>query len=129
MEPLRIPSLAFLIGLAWATLLTSPTLHSQSISDIADLLDRDEEDPIPEDDLILLDDVLLNGKGLSQLNLLNLPRASNFSQEDVNLLATYSTFKLPAEILDDKDISPKLSSILQLIHSSGIDFVRSVHLE
>jgi hypothetical protein len=121
--------LAFLIGLAWATLLTSPTLHSQSISDIADLFDRDEEDPIPEDDLILLDDVLLNGKGLSQLNLLNLSRASIFSQEDVNLLATYSTFKLPAEILDDKDISPNLSSILQLIHSSGIDFIRSVHLE
>ncbi len=129
MEPLRTLRLAFLIGLAWVTLLTSPALQSQSISDIANVFDRDEEDPIPEEDLLILDDALLNGKGLSQLNLLNLSRASIFSQEDVSLLAIYSTFNNPVEILNNKDISPDLTSILKLINASEIDFVRSMHLE
>ena len=114
MEPLRIPSLAFLIGLAWATLLTSPALHSQTISDIASEFDRDEENPIPEEDLIILNDALLNGNGLNKLNLLILSRASIFSQEDVDLLSTYSTFKHPAEILNDKDLSLDLVYILKL---------------
>ncbi len=121
--------MAFLIGLAWAFLLTDQNLYSQSVSDVSSEFDRDEEDPISEEDLILLQDVFLNGTGLSQLNLLLLSRVSFFSKEDVSLLENYSISDKPANILNEDAVSSELSDVLHRINSSKIDLVRSVHLE
>lgn len=129
MERLRILSLAFLIGLAWVFPLTDPFLVAQSVSDISAEFDRDEEDPVSEEDLILLQDVFLNGTGLSQLNLLLLSRVSFFSIEDASLLESYSISDKPTDILKEETISSELSDILHRLNVSKMDLVHSVHVE
>jgi hypothetical protein len=109
-------------------LLNNP-VRSQSGSNIVVDFGRDEEDPLPEEDLILLNDVFLNGNGLSKLNLLNLSRVSIFSEEDVSILSTYSLSPDPTSILLNKALSRELKSVLERLKTPAINSVRSVHLE
>ena len=85
------------------------------MTDLPALLRQDAEETIPEEDLLLLEELLVHSSGITANVLKQLTALTILSDQDVQLLKNYARRPDPKLILEASDISPHLGDILRLV--------------
>jgi hypothetical protein len=85
------------------------------VTELPSLFRQDAEESIPEEDLLLLEEILVHSSGISAGVLKQLMALTILSDQDIQLLKYYARKPNPKLILKAPDLSPRLRDLLRLI--------------
>lgn len=115
-------------GWVWAFALFS-SLTAQSVDELLATLGRDAEHPLSEEDQLVLEDVILDGSGISTGNLQRLSTLNILSDSDVKILRRISVTGNAKSVMGDDGISPELKALLTALNTFQSPFASRFRIQ
>ncbi len=95
------------------------SLYSQSLEDIIIEIQEDEEEPLPEEDLFILESIKTSGSGISKKTLQSLTNLSLFSDEEIRWLEDKAQKRIRQNIVDDPHITHSIKTVLKWVDKNN----------
>lgn len=109
--------------------LSPSQLHPQTLPDLPTLLQQDAEESIPEEDMLILEEISVQYSEITPRMLIQLTALSILSDQEIRLLKFYARQPQPQNILNSKELSPLLMSVLKNIQETLLVKKQAVFLK